>query len=449
MSDNSNHIKTFTAEDIRNYWSGKMSPREMHALEKASLDDPFLADALEGYSAVNNQTATSDIDWLRKNLSAAKKEEKKAVPLFKQSWMRVAAALIIIGGLGTLSYFLLSPSQNKHVAQTNPVLRKEQSIERKEDTIAVTSKETPTFNFSTQAEQKTARLNANRQKDLVAKMDAQKQQPALAPAEQFDAKDISKNEERTFHLPVASDSVNTDKATANNDDLKKEASQSVAATISGRVSGVNVDAAAKKATAQNFAAFNNNISGRITNSKNEPVAGAVIKANNLSNAVVSDQNGYFSLPVPDTTTFQPASVNSVGYMNANVALNAKTQNNIKLEENNMALNEVVVVGYGSQKKKSRPVRAAAVSPVDTLQPTPVDGWEDYYNYVQRSTQSFPDIDGEIVVRFDIDKKGKPNNIVVEKSLTDVADKEAIRIIKEGPGWKANSKKKKVRLTIKF
>jgi hypothetical protein len=447
MSDNSNHIKTFTAEDIRNYWSGKMSPREMHALEKASLDDPFLADALEGYSSVNSQTAASDIDWLRKNLNTAKKEEKKAIPLFRQSWIRVAAAIIIIGGLGTLSYFIFSPEKNKEVAQTKTIVKKEQTIDSKPDTVAVTVKDTPRFNFNTQAEQKTFRLNKNRQDDLVAKLDNKQQQPALAPTNQFNAKDFAKAGE-TFSAPATTDSLNPEKTLASNNALKKENRSSVAATISGRVSGVNLETATNKAVAQNFSTLSNNISGRITNSKNEPIAGAVIKANNLSNAVVSDKNGFFSLPVPDTTKLQSASVNSIGYTNANVALNANTQNNIKLEENNTALNEVVVVGYGSQKK-SATVRAAAVSPVDTLQATPVDGWEDYYNYVQRSTQSFPDIDGDVVLRFEIDKRGKPNNIVVEKSLTDAADKEAIRILKEGPGWKSNSKKKKVRLSIKF
>ncbi|MDI3322207.1 energy transducer TonB family protein [Pinibacter soli] len=447
MSDNKNHIKTFTAEDIRNYWSGTMSPSEMHALEKASLDDPFLADALEGYSSVESQTAANDIKWLRKNLASNERKEKKAIPLFKQNWMRVAAALIIIGGLGTLSYFIFLPEKNKEVAQTESGAKKEQVTERKQDTVA-TPKDTPTFNFKAQPEQETPDLNANRQQNLIANGNAKKLQYNLAPAKQFYAKDLA-NAEETFNAPVVSDSIKLAKTFSDTDDLKKEKPSSVATMLSGKVSGVKAEEAPQVAASQNFGLLKNNISGRITNSKNEPIAGAVIKANNLDNvAVVSDKNGVFSFPASEATRFDSVSVNSIGYLSANVALNANAQNNIKLEENATALNDVVVVGYGS-KKKSKPVRAAAVSPIDTLQPAPVDGWEDYYNYVQRSTESFPNIDGEIIVRFEIDKSGKPNNIVVEKSLTDAADKEAIRIVKEGPGWKANSKKKKVRLTIKF
>ncbi|MDH7462375.1 carboxypeptidase-like regulatory domain-containing protein [Chitinophagaceae bacterium 26-R-25] len=446
MSDNNNHIKTFTAEDIRNYWSGKMSPGEMHALEKASLDDPFLADALEGYSSVNSQTADNDIEWLRRNLNASEKDEKKAIPLFKQSWMRVAAALVIIGGLGTLSYFVFSPEKNKEVAQTKNVAGKEQASEHKEDTVAVSPKDSSTNYFNKQPEQKTADINANHQQALIAKANAEKLKTIPKPALQFKTQNLTSADEVSLP-PTVSDSAKLAQIFSDEDDLKKEKSSSVSTMLSGKVSGIKAEGAPQAATAQNFAMLNNNISGRITNSKNEPIAGAVVKANNLNNVTVSDKNGFFSLPVSGTTKSDSVTINSIGYANANVAVNANTQNNIKLEES-AALNDVVVVGYGSKKKSVR-ARAAAVSPVDTLQPAPVDGWEDYYNYVQRNTESFPDIDGEIIVRFDIDRKGKPNNIVVEKSLTDTADKEAIRIIKEGPGWKANSKKKKVRLTIKF
>ena len=43
------HIKNYTAADIERYHRGVMSPSEQHELEKASLEDPFLADAIEGY----------------------------------------------------------------------------------------------------------------------------------------------------------------------------------------------------------------------------------------------------------------------------------------------------------------------------------------------------------------------------------------------------------------
>jgi hypothetical protein len=36
----------FTLSDIEKYWKGELSSGQMHALEKASLNDPMLADVL-------------------------------------------------------------------------------------------------------------------------------------------------------------------------------------------------------------------------------------------------------------------------------------------------------------------------------------------------------------------------------------------------------------------
>ena len=55
-----NNIKNFTGADIEKYHKGLLSSKERHDLEKAALDDPFLADALEGF-AVAGVNPISDI----------------------------------------------------------------------------------------------------------------------------------------------------------------------------------------------------------------------------------------------------------------------------------------------------------------------------------------------------------------------------------------------------
>ena len=69
---------SYTAKDIERYHSGELSPVEMHAMEKAALDDPFLSDALEGYAFT--QTASSDLSTLQQRLeNRIQKEKKKPV----------------------------------------------------------------------------------------------------------------------------------------------------------------------------------------------------------------------------------------------------------------------------------------------------------------------------------------------------------------------------------
>ena len=47
----------YSANDIDAYLKGQLSPALMHAMEKAALDDPFLAEAMEGYAGMQ------DVDW--------------------------------------------------------------------------------------------------------------------------------------------------------------------------------------------------------------------------------------------------------------------------------------------------------------------------------------------------------------------------------------------------
>ena len=53
MSQSADHSKNYTSADIQQYLDGKMDAAEMHAFEKALMDDPFLADAMEGLQETN------------------------------------------------------------------------------------------------------------------------------------------------------------------------------------------------------------------------------------------------------------------------------------------------------------------------------------------------------------------------------------------------------------
>ena len=55
MSEQRKNNTPYTLLDIEQYLQGKLSPAEMHALEKAAVQDPFLADAIEGYQSADLQ----------------------------------------------------------------------------------------------------------------------------------------------------------------------------------------------------------------------------------------------------------------------------------------------------------------------------------------------------------------------------------------------------------
>src|SRR4029079_13219277 len=104
MKESSNN-RNYTAADIERYHAGKMSAAEMHALEKAAMEDPFLADALEGYAFT--ATPHKDLDSIRSRLFE-QKEEEKAVPFIRKNygWLRAAAIIIFIAGGAWLAFRL-------------------------------------------------------------------------------------------------------------------------------------------------------------------------------------------------------------------------------------------------------------------------------------------------------------------------------------------------------
>jgi TonB family protein len=76
---------------IRNYLEGTLSPQESHDLEKRALDDPFLADAIEGYK-LKSIPAENELSILQRRLEEhiALQQEKKSMLNF--SWQRLSIA---------------------------------------------------------------------------------------------------------------------------------------------------------------------------------------------------------------------------------------------------------------------------------------------------------------------------------------------------------------------
>jgi TonB-linked SusC/RagA family outer membrane protein len=89
------------------------------------------------------------------------------------------------------------------------------------------------------------------------------------------------------------------------------------------------------------------VQGTIVDEKGEPVIGATVKIEGTGKGTITDINGHFSLSVLSKAKL---SISYVGYVSQTISdLNNP---HIVLKEDNMNLDEVVVVGYGSQKMKN-------------------------------------------------------------------------------------------------
>ena len=89
------------------------------------------------------------------------------------------------------------------------------------------------------------------------------------------------------------------------------------------------------------------VNGKITDANGEPIIGASVVIKGTTNGTITDFDGNFMLEVPAKATLV---VSYVGYKTLEVPVNGKKTLNINLKEDTEMLDEVVVVGYGTQKK---------------------------------------------------------------------------------------------------
>lgn len=94
----------------------------------------------------------------------------------------------------------------------------------------------------------------------------------------------------------------------------------------------------------------NQITGHVVDTTGEPVIGANVTVKGTATGTITDIDGNFTLPVESNDGI--LIVSFIGYKSAEVSINGKTQINVVLKEDTETLDEVVVVGYGTQTKKS-------------------------------------------------------------------------------------------------
>lgn len=93
----------------------------------------------------------------------------------------------------------------------------------------------------------------------------------------------------------------------------------------------------------------NAITGTVTDAKGEAVIGASVLVRGTTNGTITDIDGHFSLNVTDKGTLV---ISFIGYKTEEISLGSKTSFKITLREDAEVLDEVVVVGYGTQKKET-------------------------------------------------------------------------------------------------
>ena len=416
---------------LLDYIRGLRKGKEAHRLEKESMQDPFLADAMDGYNQVEGNHEQR-IEKLRMQVSAHSAKKKSTYAI---TWS-IAACLII--GFGISSYFLFLKK-----SMTDEVFIAEESV-----SIKLAEPAAP----PTPAIPATPTVPATPQKEIAlatTKVKTDSTPISEITARQADKKDMIAEIQTTSQpqgAPVA--------AVPMMEEVSEEtaALQEVVATIDTFES--ESDKKMKLAKVATILPQNNMIKGRVTDGKGEPLIGASVTYKGTNIGTITNMNGEFSLVKKDDKKRLTAEY--IGYDPVEIQVDTSRTMLIAMNENKQALNEVVVVGYGTKKnKKSTTLGSDAKVKEQTekeITPQPVIGKRSYQKYlkehlVRPTDEKCAQVKGKVVLTFLINKEGRPFYIKVKESLCESADKEAIRLIQEGPDWIYGNKL--VEVTVKF
>ena len=395
--------KGFTASDIERYHSGQMSVEERHALEKATLDDPFLADALEGYTYTS--TAKADLASIKARIGE-KMESRNVVPFFKRyPWLSAAAVLIIIAGTGWFA-FNNSSTEKTSIASTPPH-NQEEKIAPPQKIVESKLADTTTYTVSNHL--------------VVA---PSKSQTKLQTASAYKS-------EIPINTANSGNHTQDEKNLPQDQETRRYKNYTETRSRTNPVRNNNVS---RNEGEMNRGLVNN--TGR--NISPDPTV-------NYRNSQVSPQMN--QLP-RNNDSFRNDVANSKEEDQRQSAKDTINNVTVVMEPEKVNADEVIVLSKGAEKKSLQQYPKVTI---DTLEPA--EGYVKFDDYIARNLKMPEElgekpITGEVELLFDVDKEGKPVNITVVRSLCDKCDEEAIRLLKEGPKWKRN-RNKKGRISFKF
>ncbi|OFX31868.1 MAG: SusC/RagA family TonB-linked outer membrane protein [Bacteroidetes bacterium GWF2_42_66] len=109
------------------------------------------------------------------------------------------------------------------------------------------------------------------------------------------------------------------------------------------------------------------ISGKVTDSSNAPLPGVSVVVRGTTNGTITDADGKYSLPnIPGDATLV---FSFVGMKAEEIPVSGKSLINVVLREETIGLEEVVAVGYGTQRKKDLTGSISRVTGEEILQPS--------------------------------------------------------------------------------
>ncbi|MCX2573832.1 carboxypeptidase-like regulatory domain-containing protein [Pedobacter sandarakinus] len=407
---------------LEDYLDGKLDAKAMHFVEKQALEDPFVAEALEGLKQSPKRKQTLSI--LQKQLHDRIAEKPIRRKLWGITTQRLSIAATATVAFIAVSILFFMRESNRRNAET--AARKANGVIVRLDTSTAVATTKPTDTAANAIEDrkaaiidqaignaKTNELAINTKKAPLA------QRPAFESAESETVEDLTR--------------FNKAKATANLDDRKSNPGAPQLSEV------VVARAAAPMGEKMVFI-------GSVVDQRNgNPIPGAVVKLAGSDKITTTNVNGYFALPADSSAKDKDLIINALGFKEEPVVGAQDPRVIREALSGNKSLNEIALItGSNGRKKENIPAPKILLRAEQNLngkpteeitKPVPV-ATIDYKQYLENNNKRYNPKGPEqyVVLRFKVKKDGRPTDIKVIKSINNKTDAEARRLVLNGPDW---------------
>jgi hypothetical protein len=394
---------------LEDYLDGKLDAKTMHKVERISLEDPFVAEALAGLS--QSPKRAQSLSLLQKQLQeriAQKPVEKKRWTITSQRLSIAAAAAVLFVTVSVLFWMKESNRrkyENEQVKNVDVNIAPQVATNKPvKDSILP-----PAANVNAEIDKALNNAKANSQAKNNKKIDLIEKAEQTIVAEEKPVVSARVPATAAAQSAVVNEEIKLNEAVAKRKEVKP-----LDEILKSKAEGVT---------------FSPNINGKVVSKYNgQPIQGADVKMANSDVSAITNNKGEFHLRA-DTTNGQQVAVVYPGYRSQEVKVNGK---DVKVElESDKSLT------YGAFKSTG---------------PIPLEGWASLAKYLTDNNKLIKNgsVGKSVKLTFKVQKNGRPSNIKIVEGLTKAQNDEAIRLIMAGPNWTLPSNTtNKVELGIKF
>lgn len=373
------------------YLQGKLPPDEAHRIEKLLLNNPLYQDALDGLETLSEEEMKQDLKDLSRQINAKTHSTTNGTAF---SFYRIAAAVIL---LAVFSFIIVyTTSRMGEVSKNETLSQKKELPEEGEQSPAEALVEESDMQKTQKSE---SDMESRKKADSEQEMDITVSDPLKESSDES----IDIIEEKTDAAMALSETKETEPVKQVEEPIETAApdkSSEVIAVAVSEESPEELSAVARTEEAKSIDIQDDEIEHLITEQEAE-------------RAKIPGE------PAPVLSDYR----DSTG---------GKRKESKKVRQAESQAARIPVAADES-------LAYSEIETEDILKPVPADGYESYAEYISKNLKYPPEefekkIEGKVKLRFIINKDSIPDRIRIVQSLSPDCDKEAKRLLIEGPKW---------------